>query len=74
MKESWDNYGTGLIEQVKASAGQVGGLIASVWGSFENIITNGTVYSILENILSIIGNIADAFKNAWNHNGNGDAK
>lgn len=73
LKESWDNYGTGLIEQVKTTAGQVGGLIASVWGSFENIITNGTVYSILENILSIIGNIADAFKNAWNNNGNGDA-
>lgn len=73
LKESWDNYGTGLIEQVKTSAGQVGGLIASVWGSFENIITNGTVYAILENILSIIGNIADAFKNAWNNNGNGDA-
>lgn len=73
LKESWDNYGTGLVEQVKTTAGQVGGLIASVWGSFENIITNGTVYSILENILSIIGNIADAFKNAWNNNGNGDA-
>ncbi len=73
LKESWDNYGTGLIEQVKTTAGQVGGLIASVWGSFENIITNGTVYSILENILKIIGDIANAFKNAWNYNGNGDA-
>ncbi len=73
LKESWDNYGTGLIEQVKTTAGQIGGLIASVWGSFENIITNGTIYSILENILSIIGNIADAFKNAWDNNGNGDA-
>ncbi len=73
LKESWDNYGTGLIEQVKTTAGQVGGLIASVWGSFENIITNGTVYSILENILKIIGDIAKAFKNAWNYNGNGDA-
>lgn len=73
LKESWDSYGTGLVEQVKTTAGQIGGLISSVWGSFENIITNGTVYSILENILSIIGNIADAFKNAWNNNGNGDA-
>lgn len=73
LKESWDNYGTELIEQVKTSAGQVGGLVASVWGSFENIITNGTVYSTLENILGIIGNISDAFKNAWNYNGNGDA-
>ena len=72
LKESWDNYGQGLITQMKTTAGQVGGLIASVWGSFENIITNGTAYSILENILAIIGNIAEAFKNAWNYNGNGD--
>lgn len=73
LKDSWDIYGTGLIEQVKTTAGQVVGLIASVWGSFENIITNGTAYSVLENILAIIGNIAEAFSNAWNFNGNGDA-
>lgn len=73
LKESWDNYGSGLIEQVKITAGQVGELIASVWGSFENIITNGTVYTSLELILAIIGNIAQAFANAWNYNGNGDA-
>lgn len=72
LKESWYNYGQDLIEQIKTTAGQVGGLIASVWGSFENIITNGTVYSILENILAIIGNISEAFSNAWNYNGNGD--
>lgn len=73
LKQSWDNYGQGLIEQVKQTASQTGGLISSVWGSFENIITNGTVYSILENILKIIGDIAGAFENAWNYNGNGDA-
>lgn len=73
LVESWNTYGTGLIEQVKTTAGQIGGLIASVWGSFENIIVNGTVYSILQNILAIIGNIAEAFANAWNYNGNGDA-
>ena len=68
LKESWDNYGTELIEQVKVTSGQVGGLIASVWGSFENIITNGTIYKTLELILAIIGNIAYAFANAWNYN------
>lgn len=73
LVDSWNTYGTGLVEQVKTTASQFGGLIASVWGSFENIITNGTVYSILENILAIIGNIAEAFSNAWNYNGNGDA-
>lgn len=73
LKESWDNYGTELLGQLKTTAEQVGGLIGSVWGSFEKIITNGTVYTILENILAIIGNIAEAFSNAWNYNGNGDA-
>lgn len=71
--DSWNTYGAGLIAQIQTTAGQVIGLISSVWGSFENIITNGTVYSILENILAIIGNIAEAFANAWNYNGNGDA-
>lgn len=73
LVDSWNTYGAGLIEQVKITANQIGGLIASVWGSFENIITNGTVYSILQNILAIIGNIAEAFSNAWDYNGNGDA-
>lgn len=73
LVDSWNTYGTGLVEQVKVTASQIGSLIVSVWGSFENIITNGTVYSILENILAIIGNIAEAFSNAWNYNGNGDA-
>lgn len=72
LKESWDNYGTGLIEQVKITAGQVGNLIATVWKSFEKIIVNGTVYSVLQNILKIIGNIAKAFSNAWKYNSSGD--
>ena len=73
LKESWDKYGPELVSQIKATASQVGYLISSVWSSFEKIITNGTVYSILENILAIIGNIAQAWANAWNYNGNGDA-
>lgn len=73
LKESWDKYGSGLINQLKKTAGQVSNLIANVWKSFEKIITNGTVYRMLENILAIIGNIAEAFANAWNYNGNGNA-
>lgn len=72
LKESWDNYGTQLIAQIKTTAEQVVGLISSVWKSFENLIINGTVYTSLELILSIIGNIAEAFSNAWTYNGNGD--
>ena len=73
LKDSWDIYGAQLVAQIKTTASQVGYLISSVWGSFEKIITNGTVYSILENILAIIGNIAQAWSNAWNYNNNGDA-
>ena len=73
LVDSWNKYGPDLVEQIKVTAGQVGGLISSVWGSFEKIITNGTVYKSLELILAIIGNIAESFSNAWNHNGNGDA-
>lgn len=73
LKDSWDIYGSQLVEQIKTTASQVGYLISSVWNSFENIITNGTIYSILENILAIVGNIAQAWANAWNYNNNGDA-
>ena len=73
LVDSWNTYGASLVEQVKQTASQIGELLSSVWESFEKIITNGTVYSILENILAIIGNIAQAWSNAWNYNGNGDA-
>jgi len=72
LKDSWDNYGNMVIEQLKVTAGQVGGLISTLWQSFEKIVTNGTVYKTLKLILAIIGNIAEAFKNAWKNNGNGD--
>ena len=72
LVDSWNTYGQGLVAQIKTTATQIGELLSSVWGSFEKIITNGTVYSILENILAIIGNIAQAWANAWNYNNNGD--
>lgn len=68
LVDSWNKYGPALVEQIKTTAGQVAGLISAVWGSFEKIITNGTVYKSLELILAIIGNIAEAFANAWNYN------
>lgn len=73
LVDSWNKYGSGLIAQVQTTAGQIVSLLGAVWGSFEKIITNGTVYKTLELILAIIGNIAEAFANAWKYNGNGDA-
>lgn len=72
LVDSWNKYGATLIEQIKTTAGQIASLISSVWGSAEKLITNGTVYTSLELILAIIGNIAEAFSNAWKYEGNGD--
>lgn len=72
LADSWNKYGATLIEQIKTTAGQIASLISSVWGSVEKLITNGTVYTSLELILAIIGNIAEAFSNAWKYEGNGD--
>mgnify|MGYP002327412044 FL=1 len=72
LVDSWNKYGVTLIEQIKITAGQIASLISSVWGSVEKLITNGTVYTSLELILAIIGNIAEAFSNAWKYEGNGD--
>ena len=71
LLKSWDKYGGELISQVSTTAGQVATFIGSVWKSFENIITNGTVYTILENILKIIGNISEKFANAWSKDNKG---
>lgn len=72
LVDSWNKYGVTLIEQIKITAGQIASLISSVWGSIEKLITNGTVNTSLELILAIIGNIAEAFSNAWKYEGNGD--
>lgn len=72
LVESWDKYSPQLISKAQETFSQIGSLLESIGKSFINVFANGTVYNILENILSIIGNIAKAFANAWNYNGNGD--
>ena len=65
--DSWNEYGTSLITQIKKTASQVVSLISAVWNSFATNLTNGTVYSFLESFLAMIGNIAEAWANAWNN-------
>lgn len=72
LVESWQKYGPDLMKKVKDTAKSVSDAVAATWKSFEKIITNGTVYKILGNILDIIKNIADAWKKAWTNNNNGD--
>ena len=72
LKDSWDKYGPDLMKKIEDTAKSVSGAIADTWKSFEKIITNGTVYKILGNILDIIKNVADAWEKAWTNNNNGD--
>ena len=73
LKESWDKFGGGVVDQLEKTGKQVEKLISSLWKSLENVITNGTIYNSLNLILSIIGNISEAFANAWNKDSNGTA-
>ena len=72
LKDSWDKYGPDLVKQIKSTATSTSKAISATWKSFENIITNGTVYRILQRILKIIQNISDAWTKAWTNNKNGD--
>lgn len=72
LVESWKKYGPGLINQIKLTAASTSRAISATWKSFENIITNGTVYRTLQRILKIIQNISDAWAKAWTNNKNGD--
>lgn len=71
LKESWDKYGSIVMDAAKNA---IDGILASVsvmWQSVESIITNGTIYSILANILNAIGAIGQAWANAWTNDNNG---
>ena len=72
LKHSWDTYGTQVIASGKNAIAGILTSVSSMWNSVGNIISNGTVYSIISNILDTIGNIGQAWSNAWNNENNGD--
>lgn len=69
--DSWNNYGTTFIESIKNALNGILTSVSIMWLSVEQIITNGTIYSILSNIFNSIGNIGRAWANAWNNENNG---
>lgn len=71
LVDSWNKYGAIVVD---ASKNAINGILASVsvmWKSVETIFANGTVYSILANILNSIGEIGQAWANAWTNDNNG---
>ncbi|WDC92814.1 phage tail protein (plasmid) [Latilactobacillus curvatus] len=78
MQEAWDKYGKRVTDAWEYALREVGGLIKAIGKSFMEVWTNGTgavfignILKLLADVLNIIGDIAKAFKDAWNDGGRG---
>ena len=71
LVDSWNKYGSQVKEALKNAVNGVGQAISAIWNSVETLFTNGTIYSIIANILNSIGQIGTAWANAWNNDNNG---
>lgn len=75
---AWENKGSGVIASAKEAFFNLSELLTSIKTSFSTVFENGTgqitletFLSITKNIFDTVGNVAFAFKNAWNNAGNG---
>ena len=80
FQDAWKNQGQNVMSAWKYTLGEVSGLASSIGKSFMEVWTNGTGQKFIENllilladVLNIIGDIAKAFKDAWNEDGRGTA-
>lgn len=76
---AWNNKGKPLVDSIHNAFAQIKEFCEEIKLSFTNIWNNGTAQTTLELILSIvtdifdiIGNIAEAFSNAWKKASAGD--
>lgn len=80
FQDSWAKHGQKVISAWKYALREVWGLVSSIGRSFMEVWTNGSgerlisnLLLLLANVLNLIGDIAKAFKNAWNDEGRGTA-
>ncbi|WP_442773972.1 phage tail protein [Lactococcus hircilactis] len=80
FQDAWKNQGENVMNSWKYALTEVIGLASSIGKSFMQVWTNGTGQKFIENllillsdVLNIIGDIAKAFKDAWNEDGRGTA-
>jgi phage-related protein len=79
IQQSWNKYGQGVLNSWNYALATILALIVVIGTSFYNVWTNGTgvavcdqILQILTNVLLVVGNIANGFKDAWNNNGTGE--
>ena len=71
LVDSWNKYGYQVQDAFKNAINGIGQAISAIWSSLETLFTNGTIYSIIANILNSIGKIGVAWANAWKNDNNG---
>lgn len=78
FQDAWKNQGQKVIDAWKYALGEIIGLAKAIGKSFMEVWTNGTGQRFIENILIlladilyIIGDIARAFRIAWEENNRG---
>lgn len=78
IKKAWDAQGKRVMDAFKYALSEIGKLIQAIGKSFMEVWTNGTGQKFVENllillgdVLYIIGDIARAFRIAWEENGRG---
>lgn len=78
IKKAWDAQGKRVMDAFKYALSEIGKLISAIGKSFMEVWTNGTGQRFVENllillgdVLYIIGDIARAFRIAWEENGRG---
>lgn len=78
--DAWDATGQKVMDAWKYALGEIKGLIGAIGKSLSEVWNNGSgqalfeqIFMWLANILNIIGDIAKAFRIAWEDNGRGTA-
>ncbi|WP_368551727.1 phage tail protein [Enterococcus faecalis] len=80
FQDAWNNQGKKVIDAWNYALKEVIGLAKTIGKSFMEVWTNGTGQRFIENllilladVLNIIGDIAGAFRRAWEDDGRGTA-
>lgn len=75
---AWEKEGKATITAAKTAFSSLGSLIASIGSSFATVWTNGSgertltnILKIVQNLFNTVGNLAQAFKTAWEYAGTG---
>ena len=78
FQKAWKKEGKATITAAKTAFSSLGSLIASIGSSFATVWTNGSgertitnILKIVQNLFATVGNLAQAFKTAWEYAGTG---